>query len=83
MLVAPRRDRLDAVPAVERGIGRPWTGLVIVDLGKAGYVNATADVMRRVAVTLDHGGRKGAALDLLNACDLAEALAADLQSGVH
>ncbi len=37
--------------------------------------------MRRIAVTIDQAGRKGAALDLLRACDEAEALAAASERG--
>ena len=78
----PRLDRFDAVPAVKKAAGSPWMPVVIVD-DRGLSIIASADVMRRLAVTIDSAGRKGAALDLLGAADQAEALAAHLQRGGH
>lgn len=78
----PRLDRLEVAPATREREGSPPVPTVIVD-DRGLYIIASADVMRRIAVTLDDNGRKGAALDLLRACDQAEALAAHYQRSVH
>ena len=78
----PRRDALDAAPAVKKSLHQPWTPIVIVD-DRGLHIIASADVVRRIAVTIDQAGRKGAALDLLRACDDAEALAGHMQRGGH
>lgn len=78
----PRRDALEAAPAVKKALHSPWSPIVIVD-DRGLHIIASADVMRRIAVTLDQAGRKGAGLDLLRAADDAEALAAHMQRGGH
>lgn len=81
MACAPgRADKLDCCPAVKKREGDPWQALVIVDHRGLSII-ASADVMRRMAVVVDGAGRMGAALDLMNACDQAEALSAHMQRG--
>lgn len=75
-----RPDRLDCCPAVKKREGFAWQALVIVDHGGLSII-ASADVMRRMAVVIDSAGRRGAALDLMNAADQAEALSAHMQRG--
>lgn len=75
-----RPDRLECCPAVKKREGAPWQALVIVDHGGLSII-ASADVMRRMAVIIDSASRQGAALDLLNACDQAEALSSHMQRG--
>lgn len=77
----PALDRLEVAPAVVDRQGLPIRAVVIVAARRLDII-ASADVMRRIAVTVDHAGRKGAALDLLQACDQAEALAAHCQRSV-
>lgn len=77
-----RPDKLEAAPAVKMRQGAPTQPIVIVDdLGL--LVVASADAMRRIAVVIDAAGRQGAAHDLLQACDQAEALASHLQRGMN
>lgn len=78
----PSLDRLDAAPAVQMRQGDPVRAIVIVD-NRGLHVIASADAMRRIAVTVDHAGRAGAALDLMQAADQAEALARALQRGAN
>lgn len=79
---APRHDRLDAVPTLMKREGQPYRPLVVVHWGGLDVI-ASADAMRRIALTIDFAGRQGAALDLLGACDTAEALANQLQRSHH
>lgn len=75
-----RPDKLDAAPAAKMRQGAPVQPIVIVN-DRDLLIAASADVMRRLAVAIDGAGRRGAALDLLNACDQAEALASQIQRG--
>ncbi len=78
----PRFDRLEAAPAVKMRQGAPVQAIVIVEADHL-HLIASADVMRRMAVVVDGAGRTGAALDLMQAADQAEALAGALQRGAH
>lgn len=78
----PRLDRLEATPAVRQREGSAPAGLVIVT-DRDVHIIASADTMRRLAVRIDDAGRTGAALDLLRACDQAEALAAHLHRSLN
>lgn len=73
-----RADRLDTVAAVKKREGSPWQPIVIVD-DRGLNIIASADAMRRLAVVVDAAGRQGAALDLMQAADDAEALASHMQ----
>lgn len=78
----PSLDRLDACPAVQMRQGAAVQPIVIVD-NRGLQVIASADVMRRIAVTLDASSRQGAALDLMQAADQAEELSRQIQKGAH
>lgn len=77
-----RPDKLEAAPAVKMRQGEPTQPLVIVD-DRGLMIIASADAMRRIAVLIDGSGRQGAALDLMQAADQAEALASHLQRGAN
>lgn len=79
---APRLDRLDATAMLMKREGQPYRALVVVHWGGLDVI-ASADAMRRIAVNVDFAGRQGAALDLLQACDQAEALADQMQRSHH
>lgn len=69
-------DKLDGLPLVRMRQGAPPLPIVQVRLDGHDYV-LSADHARRVALELDGPHRrKGAALDLLQLCDDAEAVAA-------
>lgn len=78
----PRLDKLEADPAVIKREGVAWMPVVIVD-DRGLQVIASADAVRRIAVAVDVAGRTGAALDLMQAADQAEALAALMQRGAN
>ena len=80
VLFRPRAtDRLDASPATVIRPRRACRPVVIVDLDDAPLI-VSADAARRIACTLDAGGRRGAALDLIQGADDAEALSHDLEA---
>lgn len=78
----PRADRLDCKAAVIQSEHAPWRPAVVVP-SRGLEVIASTDTMRRIAVSLDDAGRNRAALDLLAACDEAEALAAHMLRSVN
>jgi hypothetical protein len=83
MACAPGKpDRLEATACILKREGGACVPIVGVD-DRGLVVIASADVMRRIAVTIDAAGRKGAALDLLQAADQAEHLAALFQQSLH
>lgn len=80
VLFRPRAvDRLDVSPATVIRPRRACRPVVIVDLDDTPLI-VSADAARRIACTLDAGGRRGAALDLIQGADDAEALSHDLEA---
>ncbi len=78
----PRRDAIEACPAVKKREGFPWQGVVMIE-DRGLTLIASADAIRRMAVAVSSAGRAGAALDLMQAADQAEALAAHYQRGTN
>ncbi len=82
-LFRPRAlDRLDTCPAVVKRAGQAFRPTVIVMVDDRELI-FSADAARRIALTIDGAGKRGAALDLMQVADLAEALAAKLEGKLH
>lgn len=82
-LFRPRAlDRLDVAPATVLRAGSLYRPVVIVSLSDHPLI-FSADAARRIAVTLDAAHRTGAALDLMQAADDAEALSHALQGKLN
>lgn len=75
-------DRLDCHPATSKGDGGFFRPVVIVMIDDRPVI-MSADTARRLAIRQDSQRRQGAALDLMECADLAEALASKLQRSFH
>lgn len=75
-------DRLDVAPATVMRAGGLYRPVVIVSIDDRPLI-FSADAARRIAVTLDAAGRKGAALDLMQSADDAEALSHAIKGRLH
>lgn len=82
-LFRPRAlDRLETCPAVVKRAGQPYRPTVIVMIDDRELI-FSADAARRIALTIDRAGKRGAALDLIQVADLSEALAHKLEGKLH
>ncbi|WP_312782042.1 hypothetical protein [Brevundimonas sp.] len=82
-LFRPRAlDRLETCPAAVKRVGQAYRPTVIVMVDDRELI-FSADAARRIALTIDAAGKRGAALDLLQVADTAEALARKLEGGLH
>lgn len=75
-------DQLSCHPATSKGDGGFFRPVVIVMIDDRPVI-MSADTARRLAIRQDAQRRQGAALDLMECADLAEALAAKLQRSFH
>lgn len=82
-LFRPRAlDRLDVAPATVLRAGGLYRPVVIVSIDDRPLI-FSADAARRIAVTLDAAHRTGAALDLMQGADDAEALSHSIKGRLH